>query len=138
MTTITGSCRCGHVAYTASGGIKAVLNCHCDLCRRLSGCAFSSYVVVEQSSLELTGEPHVRSFQATDRAIKHFCTTCGTPVFNTNGPTYPGLAMLYLGTVADHANLVPAFNIYCEGKLGWVDAIAGARSFEQGTPTRKD
>ncbi len=39
---LSGSCLCGGVKYEVSGGIQTVTNCHCSLCRKMSGSAFAS------------------------------------------------------------------------------------------------
>jgi len=37
---LKGSCLCGGVKYEIDGGLGAVTNCHCSLCRKMSGSAF--------------------------------------------------------------------------------------------------
>ncbi|MDE2346116.1 MAG: GFA family protein [Gammaproteobacteria bacterium] len=136
MDNINGQCRCGAVEYRATGGIKGLVNCHCELCRSINGSAFSSYVVVALEGLSVgKGRERVSRYQVTDGAVKHYCSTCGTPLFNTNPVRYPGLAMLYLGAVRNHPVLAAPINIYSESKLSWVDAIAEAQNFP-GPPQR--
>jgi hypothetical protein len=40
--------------------------------------------------------------------------------------------MVYIGTLEKVANLVPKINIWCENKLGWIDAISSISSTDQG------
>lgn len=131
MTEVKGSCHCGAVSYTVHGDIVSVVNCHCGLCRSLSGTAFASYVVVREPELSLRGRDSLASYTATDKSTKHFCKVCGTPIFNTNPVTYPSLVMLYLGTLASSASLTPKINVFCESKLPWVDGIASITGFPQ-------
>lgn len=35
--TVSGRCACGAVRFTASGPLRAVINCHCSRCRRWTG-----------------------------------------------------------------------------------------------------
>ena len=42
---LTGSCLCGGVRYAIDGELGAVTNCHCSLCRKMSGSAFASGAV---------------------------------------------------------------------------------------------
>lgn len=131
MTEVKGSCHCGNVSYAVHGNIVSVVNCHCELCRSLCGAAFASYVVVRQLELSLQGQESLVSYTATDKATRHFCKICGTPIFNTNPVSYPSLVMLYLGTVASSANLTPKLNVFCESKLPWVDGMASITGFPQ-------
>jgi hypothetical protein len=127
---IQGSCHCGAVRYCLEGDIVSVVNCHCGLCRGLSGSAFTSYIVVKEADLALKqGESSLSSYNVTETATKHFCRECGTPMFNSNPVKYPSLRMVYLGTASSVAELVPRINVFCESKLPWVESIGSLKSF---------
>ncbi|MBY0577126.1 MAG: GFA family protein [Gallionellaceae bacterium] len=130
-----GSCLCGEVNYKLDSEIKRVVNCHCNFCRSHSGAAFSTFAVVPFASLEIAkGKEKISAFQFGG-GEKHFCGTCGTPIFNVN-KKYPGLCMIYLGTLEKAGDITPAVNIWCESKLGWVDTLSSIHSLAQG-PERK-
>ena len=129
---ISGSCFCKAVQFKVSNAPKAVVNCHCNFCRKHSGAAFSTYAVVPEAALEIiAGEDSVSAFQFKENAHKHFCKQCGSPLFNKN-ERYPGMCMVYLGGITELLNIVPTANIYCESQLAWVPAVAEIRSFAQG------
>lgn len=125
-----GSCNCQDVRYIASDEIKAIVNCHCNLCRKMNGGAFSTYVVVPEDGFELLSGT-LNKAQVSENASKSFCTTCGTPIFNEN-PKLAGLKILYLGSIDSTLKLEPAINIYCESQLDWVTEITDLPNFEQG------
>jgi hypothetical protein len=130
MPMIQGSCHCGSVRYRMEGDILSVVNCHCQLCRGLSGSAFTSYIVVKEADLTFQqGETSLSRYSATETSTKHFCRECGTPIFNTNPIKYPSLRMIYLGTTSSAGDLVPKINVFCESKLPWVESIASFKSF---------
>jgi hypothetical protein len=111
--------------------VRLVLNCHCEACRRRNGTAFSTYCVVAEEAMEITqGADAVTSVSAPSGSSKHFCSRCGTPLFNMN-VRYPGRRMVYYGTLSNEAAISPAYNVYCESKLAWVDAVSAIRSFDQ-------
>ena len=115
--------------YTVSGEVKNVVNCHCGLCRKMNGAAFSTYVVVLEKDFSLeSGELQVGN--VSDKSTRHICARCGTPVFNAN-PVYEGLRILYFGSVDGALPLAPRVNIYCESQLDWIDSVTGLRSFDQ-------
>ena len=129
---ISGSCFCNAVQFKVSGAPKSVVNCHCNICRKQSGAAFSTYVAVPESAFEITsGADSVSSFQMGEGAHKHFCKNCGSPIFNKNA-RYPGFSIIYLGGISASSEIVPTANIYCESQLAWVPSIAELRSFQQG------
>ncbi|MEO8673572.1 MAG: GFA family protein [Tahibacter sp.] len=131
---MNGSCACGSVTFRAGDALQFV-NCHCTLCRGLNGSAFSSYVVVREDSFVVAGSDALCSHTVTDRTTKFFCGKCGTPICNANPTTYPGLRMLYLGTLANASELRPGMNIFCSSKLDWVDSMASLHGFAE-APTR--
>lgn len=129
---ITGSCGCNAVRFKLNSAPKAVVNCHCNFCRKHNGSAFSTYAVVAESALEITdGQDNITFFEWAENGLKHFCKRCGTPIYNKNAK-YPGLCMIPIGVIDASANMAPTANIFCESQLTWVPAIAQIRSFEQG------
>ena len=133
---ISGSCFCSAVQFKVNGAHKSVVNCHCNFCRKHSGAAFSTYVAVPETALEITsGAESLAAFLFAEDAQKHFCKQCGSPIFNTNA-RYPGLSMIYLGAIAAPSNFVPTANIHCESQLAWISAIAELRAFPQGIGKR--
>ena len=97
----------------------------------MNGSAFSSYAITKEKEFCLQGGAEkLRLFQVTERAAKHFCHACGTPLYNTNPVTYPGLRMVYLGTLKDHEKLAQGVHIFCADRLTWADEIAAAVRFD--------
>lgn len=81
MTTtfpITGGCQCGAVRYALSALPKSSF-CHCRMCQRAVGNAFSALSMIKKADLVWTkGEP--ASFQSSTIARRGFCRDCGTPL----------------------------------------------------------
>lgn len=48
---LKGSCLCRGVRYEIDGELEKITNCHCSLCRKMSGSAFSSGATVPAISL---------------------------------------------------------------------------------------
>jgi len=128
--SVKGSCNCGDVGYSAGNAVNAVVNCHCNLCRKMNGSTFSTYVVVPDEEFEpIRGE--LNSVKVSHNATKSFCSRCGTPIYNKN-PKFGGLKILYLGSIDSEVSSQAQFNIYCESRLSWVMQRASIRSFDQG------
>lgn len=130
MSRMTGSCNCGETRYEVRGGAKNVVNCHCGLCRKMNGAAFSTYAVVLESDFALLrGE--LKTYPVSGNATKSICSNCGTPIFNKN-PKYEGLTILHLGSVDQPQHLAPQANLYCESQVGWLEEVAQLTSFDKG------
>lgn len=132
MSNLIGSCNCGSIKYEVSGAVRKVVNCHCTLCRKMNGSVFSTYAIVLENDFKLlTG--YLTSHQVSSDASKHFCGTCGTPIYNTN-PKLEGVVILHFGSLDPELELNPDINIYCDSQLSWVQSIAELLSLPGGIP----
>ena len=130
MPDLTGGCNCGAVRYRVTGTTRSVVNCPCNLCRKMNGSAFSSYVAVADDDFEfLNGD--LRTHRCSEHARKSFCGECGTPIFNSN-PKYAGLKILHLGSLDGPLNKEPQVNIYCDSRLPWLDRLQEIANLNQG------
>lgn len=134
-TGVSGSCLCGVVKYRVNAEVGRVVNCHCGMCRRMNGSAFSSYAVIPRQALEILEDDALGAFAVTERATRHFCTQCGTPIFNLNSK-YDGACMVYLGTIENGEVYSPSLNVYCESMLPWLDGVTSIEGLEKGVERR--
>ena len=81
MHKYDGNCNCGAITFEInSHDIRTIVNCHCNMCRKINGAAFSTYVVVLDTGFKLLkGEKHLKSYQATVQASKNFCINIPAP-----------------------------------------------------------
>lgn len=126
-----GSCQCKSVQFRVTGDFKRIVNCHCTLCRKMNGAAFSTYIAVLTTDFDLISGNLV-SCDVTENARKHFCGQCGTPIFNSN-PRYAGLNILHLGSLDTESpqELKPEVNIYDESKVSWLDYLSDLPAFKK-------
>ncbi len=123
-----GSCNCKSVHFSSSDDVRTIVNCHCNLCRKMNGSAFSTYVVVTDEDFVLKGGS-LKTVRVSDNASKSFCENCGTPIFNQN-TKLAGLKILYLGSIDSAPNLKPALNIFCDSQLNWINQMSSLSNFE--------
>jgi hypothetical protein len=97
----------------------------------MNGTAFSSYAVVPRKALEILGEENLGQYSVTERAAKHYCMSCGTPIFNVNSK-YAGACMLYLGTIKGSEAYAPELNVYCESMLSWLESVVALKGYAEG------
>lgn len=120
--TITGKCRCGACRYEiAIDALPPVYACHCHICQRASGSAFSVQALVAEDTLAVTGPIVVREIVTDDRtSIQRFCGECLARVYNTN-TRRPGIAVIRAGTLDRSEELACRAHIYTAYKQAWVD-----------------
>jgi hypothetical protein len=108
----TGRCLCGAVRYRVDGGLRDVLICHCEECRRwhghVSACTAArreDLVLVEQRGLRWIDSPH------SDAAARRgFCGECGSSLF-WDPPGRPTISIA-AGTLDDPSGLRVAGHWY--------------------------
>ncbi len=128
----TGSCLCGAVKYTTSTDFEFSGNCHCNTCKKATGGPFEVFAIIDEKSLHLTqGKGALVGYLISQKAKKHFCGTCGTPIFNQHKRA-PGKLIVYVGSLDDPQCVTPAVNLHCENMLPWVADIASIKSFDKG------
>jgi|SRR6185437_13496337 len=127
------ACHCNAIQGKITSEIKAILNCHCNLCRSLSGSAFNSYVVIAEDELEyIQGKDNIATYSLRDsQGKKHFCKHCGTPLYNTN-PKYGPVKIVYLGSISQNDKLIPNKNIYCNYQLPWLKDLFNRDNINEG------
>jgi len=131
---LKGSCLCGTVTYRLTERPRSVANCHCNTCKKLTSGAFQTVALVREQGLELlAGEDNLSCYEISGRARKHFCRTCGTPIYNLN-QKFPGWVLVPIGTLDNPQALAPMLNVYCESMLPWVKQLGELPCFDQSPP----
>ena len=97
----------------------------------MNGSAFSSYAVIPFNALEIFGVADLGKYAVTQRATKHYCSKCATPLFNLN-TKHAGACMLYLGAIEGAEDYSPSLNVYCESMLPWLEGVTTFEGFQAG------
>ena len=128
--TVSGSCACTSITFRATRPEgKSCINCHCGLCRRLSGAAFTTWVSVASAEFDvLSGESSLAEYQATENVRRFFCTHCGTHVFSRD-KRYPNIHGAPLGVVAEPHGFAPAGDYFSSDKAAWAHLSPGIPHF---------
>ena len=118
---IEGGCRCGAVRYTiALDDMPPVYACHCHMCQRFSGSAFSVQALVAEAKLRVTGPLLVREQVTEDRtSIQRHCAECYGRIYNTN-TRRPGVAVVRAGTLDRSEELECRAHIFTNYRQRWV------------------
>lgn len=119
---ISGSCLCRKVTYTISGNLGIFQYCHCSRCRKFSGSAFASNLMVSPDDFKWkSGEELVGRYELEE--AKHFatsfCKNCGSslPWLSQSGKA----VIVPAGTLDGDPEIRPSQNIYCGSRAVWYE-----------------
>ena len=119
---LTGGCLCGAIRYTLSSPVTALRACHCRNCQKSSGTGGTVNAVVQDADFRITrGETKKYDDSATQsgRALsRHFCATCGSPIYSRRNPN-PGFLVVRAGTLDDSSGARIAAHIWTSTAQSW-------------------
>lgn len=90
MTTYTGGCHCGKVAYEVEGELEQAMDCNCSMCQKRGGLLW--FVPHEKFTLKTPAEDVGTYHFNTGKIDHHFCPDCGISPFS-EGKNQDGSAM---------------------------------------------
>jgi hypothetical protein len=125
-----GRCFCGFIQYRADGAPFNQTNCHCSICRRLSGAPFVTWFTVPSASFQfLSGQPS--SVHSSDHGTRTFCPRCGTPLTFRSSHA-PDEIDITVGSLNDPDALPPRDHTWTSAKVSWVRLDERLPVFAQG------
>lgn len=119
-----GGCFCGAVRYEVAGEIGPLVNCHCQYCRRFHGAAFVTVAMVQSHAFRITrGEASLRE-RANREGSRHFCSECGSRLFNRPRST-DAFLMLVVAGLDEAPTSRPVMHINTESMAPWYEILDG-------------
>jgi hypothetical protein len=78
-----GKCLCGEVRFVLTGELPNLYQCHCSLCRKVSGSSANAAFKVERAQLRWeAGAALVSKYESASGFKSHFCSRCGSSLPN--------------------------------------------------------
>ena len=122
---LKGSCLCGGVKYEIDGELGAVTNCHCSLCRKMSGSAFSSGATIPASSFRfIAGENLLKQWESSPGNQRVFCGRCGSPLIKKKDKD-PEHLRFRPGTLDSDPGVTISKHMHVKSKAPWVEINDG-------------
>lgn len=79
-----GECLCGNVKFEIKEEIRNFYQCHCSLCRKVTGSSSSTATFINASAFRwISGESDIRSYKKPSGYRSDFCSVCGSLVPNS-------------------------------------------------------
>lgn len=135
---VVGSCLCGNVTFEISGNLGIFQYCHCSRCRKFSGSAFASNLLVNPDQISwLSGKEWVGRFEHPD--ARHFatafCRRCGSslPWLAKSGKA----VIVPAGTLDDDPETKPFQNIFCASRATWYVAPSSLPEYDELPPSKR-
>lgn len=117
-----GSCLCGQISFSITRFETAIAHCHCSMCRKFHGAAFSTLAEVKKENFHwVTGQEHLTTYLAANKSKRLFCQTCGASLafistYNEQDQTME-IAIGCLDELTD--DLYVNAHIFTESKVPW-------------------
>lgn len=131
---LRGSCLCGSVRYEVGGPVHDVHNCHCSMCRKSHGAAFSTFARLTAGDLRfVSGNEHVRAYRSSSQIERTFCDTCGSRL-TVRFDGMPDAVWVSVGTLEDGAGVQPESHMFVGSKAPWLEISDGLPQFAEYGP----
>jgi len=130
--TFSGSCLCGEIEYQVVGEAQRFYHCHCQRCRKASGTAHASNIMVKAESFSwLQGEDNLTRFNVPDaeRFYSHFCSKCGSAM--PRDVPELGAVIIPAGSLDHDVPIKPQARIFWDSRAQWSCENDGIKTFSE-------
>ena len=132
---IEGSCLCDEIRYQTDQTTGPLGHCHCQMCRKVHGSAFSSIVASPSSGFRWTsGESLLSKFESSPGKWRWFCSRCGSQLISTRDAVTDSL-LLRAGCIDRGYSEPGVAHCWVDSKASWHEITDPLPQFEQGFPS---
>ena len=117
-----GGCLCGKVRYELNRKFLNAMHCHCGMCQRAHGGAYSTHLVFRADQLSwLAGRDQLVAYESSKGAYREFCGACGTHIL-IHGQTGDGTLSIPAGTLDGDPPITELGQMFVDDRLNWAIA----------------
>ena len=129
-----GGCLCGAVRYRIDRRFLNAIHCHCQMCRKAHGGAFSTHVVARHDQVVwLAGRDELGTYESSPGGFREFCTHCGTHVL-VHGQTGDDTLAIPAGTLDGDPALTILGHMFAEAAVSWLEVDDGLPRHDRWPP----
>lgn len=129
---LTGSCLCGKVRYEIRGPPQEMYFCHCRMCQKATGTAFATNMLVRVEDFAIVaGRESLTPYPSSPGEIRHFCSSCGSPVYN-EAERRKETVSVRCGLLDSDPMIRPAQHFYARFKAPWFEISDGLPALADG------
>lgn len=131
---IRGSCLCGSVRYRTGAAVGPMGHCHCQMCRKAHGAAFSSVVATGASEFHWeAGRELLSKYESSPGKWRWFCSRCGSQLVSTRDAN-PDSVLLRAGCIDTGYDTPGVAHCWVEAKAAWYEIEDALPRFDRGFP----
>ena len=118
----TGQCLCGEIQYGVDEIEAQMGHCHCTMCRKFHGAAFSTYGEAKTENFHwLRGEEKLKTYLAPNGTQRQFCSNCGSSLTFKPSNDAGDVVEFSLGTLDTEIGLKPDAHIFTKNCASWFE-----------------
>jgi hypothetical protein len=131
---LEGNCLCGAVRYEVAGPVHDVHHCHCSMCRRAHGAAFSTFARLMAGDFRIVaGTEQVRRYRSSAPIERTFCAICGTRL-TVRFDGMPDTVWVSHTTFAADPGIRPGVHMFVGSKADWDEIADGLPQYPEYGP----
>ena len=125
-----GTCFCGKVEFELEGTIPNMYQCHCSLCRKVSGSSANAALIIDAAQFKwINGEGEISAFENESGYKSEFCRQCGSPLPNL---TCDDRAYwVPVGLLEDTRDISVAAHVFVASRAHWDVIPDAAEHFDE-------
>ncbi|MCF6189626.1 MAG: GFA family protein [Cocleimonas sp.] len=117
-----GQCLCGAIKYEVDEIKPQMGHCHCSMCRKFHGAAFSTLGEADVKDFRwVEGEELLKDYVAGNGSVRQFCQNCGSSMTFSVSEKPNGLIEFSLGTLDSDLDVLPDAHVYTGSKANWME-----------------
>jgi hypothetical protein len=131
---LRGSCLCKAIRYEIAGSVHDVHHCHCSICRKGHGAAFSTFARLTAADFRVVaGGDQMHGYRSSPPLERTFCATCGARL-TIRFDGMPDTVWVSLATLDDDAGVRPGGHMFVASKAPWVEITDGLPQYPEYGP----
>lgn len=130
-----GGCLCGAVRYECHAPMRAVVNCHCTMCRKTHG-HVAAYAAVAKDGLVVISNRSLKWYASSEHARRGFCGDCGASLFWE--PVHDDYVAVSAGTLESPTGLSTLRHVFVAEAGDYYDISDGLERFSGSLKSRRE
>ena len=124
------SCLCRQIKFEFEDVPGQVFNCHCSVCRKSHGAAFSTQAVGKRSSLKFIQGKELLKEYHTPGGVRTFCPNCGSRLMNYARGRSDFMSVALSAIDSDYSG-APVAHVYVGSKADWHQPSSDIPSYDE-------
>jgi hypothetical protein len=128
-----GQCLCGSIKYEVDEIETQMAHCHCEMCRKFHGAAFSTYGEARTENFRwVAGESQLKTYLAANGTRRKFCNNCGSSLIFVPSNDSGERVEFALSTLDSKIELRPDVHVFTNYRADWYEVSDDLPQFSEG------